>query len=138
MPRRNNKYQLVQINYRRPQLWLLRIKGEYAEFDVVLEHIVRNVTAQRTPHRDLDRGMQAAKLAQYRQQVERGEFIGGDREPALLQFAHLHQRRLCILSQIEQFLGVFLQNAPGVGENAVAGRTVEQGLADLQLKLADR
>src|ERR1700687_744606 len=84
MAGRNNKYQLVEINHRRSQLRLLRIKGEYAEFDVVLEHIVRNVTAQRTPHRDLDCGMQAAKLAQYRQQVERGEFIGGDREFALL------------------------------------------------------
>src|SRR3979411_2145910 len=66
MAGRNNKYQLVEINHRRSQLRLLRIKGEYAEFHVVLEHIVRNVAAQRTPHRDLDRGMQAAKLGQHR------------------------------------------------------------------------
>ena len=138
MARRNNKYQLVQINHRRAQLRLLRIEREYSEFHVVLEHIVRNVTAQRTPHRDLDRGMQAAKLTQHGQQVERGKFVGGDRELALLQFAHLHQRRLCVLPQVEQLLGVFLQDTSGVSEHALAGRTVEQRLADLQLKFADR
>ncbi len=84
MARRNHKDQLVQINHRRSQLRLLRIEREHAEFHVVLEHIVRNLAAQRTPHRDLDRGMETAKLSQHRQQIERGEFIGGDRELALL------------------------------------------------------
>ena len=81
--------------------------------------------------------MQAAKLAQHRQQIERGEFIGGDHQLALLQLAHFDQRRLRVLAQVEQFLGVFLENASGVGEHALARRAVEERLADLQFKFAD-
>ena len=51
MARGHNECQLVQINDRRPQLRLLRIIGKYAEFHIVLEHIVRNMAAQRTAHR---------------------------------------------------------------------------------------
>ena len=101
MTRRNDKYQLVQINHGRAQLRLLGIVRKNPELHVVLEQIVGNTTAQRTPHRDLDCRIQAAKLAQHRQQVERGEFVGGDRQLALLQFAHLYQGRLCVLAQVE-------------------------------------
>jgi hypothetical protein len=55
--------------------------------------------------------MQPAELRRHRQQVEHGEFIGGDYQLAFLQFAHLHQRGLCVLAQVEQLLGVFLENA---------------------------
>ena len=137
MARRNHQDQLVQIHHRRLQLRLLRIVRKHSEFHVMLEHIVGNVAAQRTPHRDLNRGIQAAKLAQHRQQVERGKFIGGDRQLPLLQFAHFHQRRLRVLPQVEQLLGVFLQNPSRIGEYALARRTVEQRLADLQFKFAD-
>ena len=89
---RNHKDQFVQIDDHRVQLRLLRIVGEHAEFRVVPQHIVGNVAAERALHRDLDHGMQAAELGQHRQQVERGEFVGGDHQLAFLQFAQFDQR----------------------------------------------
>ena len=45
MAGRNDQHQLVHINDRRAQLRLLGIVGKHAEFDVVFEHIVGNLTA---------------------------------------------------------------------------------------------
>ena len=61
----------------------------------------------------------------------------GDGQLALLQLAHLDERGLRILAEIDELLGVFLQNAASVGENAIARRTIEERLADLQFKFAD-
>src|SRR5208337_451243 len=104
---------------------------------IVLEHIVRNLTAERTPHRDLDGGMQAAIFAEHWQQVERGKFIGGDYQLALLQFAHFYQRHLRVLPQVEQLLRVFLQNASGVGQYPLARSTVAYRFSDLEFEFAD-
>jgi hypothetical protein len=41
------------------------------------------------------------------------------------------------LTQVEQLLGVLLQDVAGIGENAVAGGAVEEGFADFQFQFAD-
>ncbi len=129
--------QLVQIHDQRFQLGLLRIVGQHADLDLVLQQIIGNVAAERAPDRDLDGGMQAAKFGENRQQVEHGKFVGGDGQFALLQLAHLNQGFLRILPQVDQFFRVFLQNAAGIGQHAVARGAVKQRLADLDLQFAD-
>src|SRR5579864_8961646 len=81
--------------------------------------------------------MEAAKFGEHRQQVERSEFVGSDDKLALLQFAEFEERFLGVGAKVQQFLGVFLQSAAGVGENTFARGTVEERFAQLLLKLAD-
>ena len=82
-------------------------------------------------------GCRSPKLRQHRQQIKRGEFVGGDGQLAALQFAQFGQRLGGVVAQIQQPLGVFLQNASCVGEQAVARGTVEERLADFVFQLVD-
>src|SRR5579862_8227164 len=137
MSRRHDKRQLVDIDDGGSQLRILGIEREDAEFYVVLEQIVRNLTTEGAPDRDLDGRMQAAILCQHRQQVERGKFVGGDGQLALLQFAHLDQGGLRVLTEVEQFFSVLLQDASCIGKYAVARGAVKERLADFDLQFAD-
>ncbi len=122
---RHHENQFVEIDNHGMQLRLFGIVGEHAEFGVVAQHIARNMAAERALHHDLDHGMQAPELGQHRQKIKRGEFVGSDCQLAALQFAEFGQRSGGVVAQVQQALGVFLQNASGVGEQAVAGRAVE-------------
>ena len=130
---RHHENQFVQISDDGMQLRLLRIIGEDAEFGVVAQHVAGNVAAQRALHRDADHGMQPAKFGQHRQQVERGEFVGGDAQLAALQLAQFSERAGGIVAQVEQPLGILLQDASGVGQQAVARGAVEERLAHILL-----
>ncbi len=134
---RHHENQFVQVNDDGAQLRLLRIVSEDAQFRVVAQHVAGNVAAQRALHRDADHGMQAAELGQHRQQVERGKFVGGDAQLAALQLAQFGQRSGGIVTQVEQPLGILLQHAPGIGEQAFAGGAVEQRLADFLFQLVN-
>src|SRR6266852_4480590 len=133
----NHKHQLVEIDHRRFQLQFLRIVGEDSDLDVVLKDIIRDGAAQRTTYRDPNHGVQTTEFRQHRQQIEGGELVGGHHQLALLQFAELDQSFLCVLPQVEKFLGVFLEDASGVGQHTIARGAVEERLADFQLQLAD-
>ena len=65
------------------------------------QHVIRNVATQRALDHDLDHGMQPPKFAQYREQVQSGELIGGDTEFAFVQLAQLYQSFLRVVSQIQ-------------------------------------
>ncbi len=82
--------------------------------------------------------METPEFSQDRQQIKRGEFIGGHHQLAFLQFAELDQSLARIQPQIEQLFGILLEDASGIGQRAVARRAVEQGLSDLDFEFADR
>src|SRR5262249_38263203 len=135
---RHYKDQFVQVNYHRMKLRFLRIVGEDSELGVVPQHIIRNVTAEGALDGDLDHGVQAAKLGQYRQQIKGGELVSGNRQLAFLQFAQFDQSFLRTIAQVQQPLGVFLKYTSGVGQQAVPRTTVKQRLADFLFQLSDR
>ena len=137
MLRRNDEHEFVEIYDHRMQAGFLRLVGEHAELRAVAQHVVGNVAAQRALHLDLDHGMQAAELGQQRQQVEHGEFVGRDDQLAFLQFAQFSQRFGGLAAQVDQLFGVFEENLAGVGEDALARRSVEKSFAEFVLELAD-
>ena len=93
---------------------------------------------KRTLHHDSDHGMQAPEFGQHRQQIERGEFVGGDGQLAALQLAKFDQRSAGIVAQVQQPFGILLQDAPGVGQQAVARGAIEQRLAEFFFQLVNR
>ena len=125
MLRGNDEHEFVEVDDHRVQAWLLRFVGEHAELGVVAQDVVGDVAAQSAFDRDLDHGMQAAELGQERQEVEHSELVGGDDQLALLQFAQFGQRFGGFTAQVDQLFGVFEENLPGVGEDALARRAVE-------------
>ncbi len=135
---RHHEKQFIQIDDDGMQLRLLRIIREDAEFRVVAQHVSGNVAAQRALHRDADHGMQAAEFGQHRQQVESGEFVGRDAQFAAMQLAQFSERAGGIVAQVEQALGILLQDAPGIGQQAVARGAVEERLAHILFQLVNR
>lgn len=87
MRRRDDEYKFVKKDDYRVQGSFLRFVREHSEFDVVAENIIGYVATESALNRDFDHGMDAAKLGEDRQQVEDGEFVGGNDELAFLQFA---------------------------------------------------
>jgi hypothetical protein len=81
--------------------------------------------------------VQAAEFREHRQQVERGEFIGGNGQLALLDFAELDQGFLRVIAEVEEFFGVFLQGVACVGEDAFARGAIEEGFTDFFFEFAD-
>ena len=81
--------------------------------------------------------MEAAKFCQDGQQVEHGEFVGCDDQLAFLQFAQFGEGFRGFGAQVDQLFGVFEQDFSGVGEDAFAGRAVEEGFAEFVLEFAD-
>jgi hypothetical protein len=73
--------------------------------------------------------VETPKLSQDRQEVEDGEFVGGNHQLAGLQLAQFNQGFLCVAAQVQQFFGVFAQYPSGIGQHSFAGRAVKQGLA---------
>src|SRR5689334_10501390 len=81
--------------------------------------------------------MEPAELGQHRQQVEHGEFVGGDEQSAFLQLAQFGERLGGFTAEVDQLLGIFEKNLAGVGKDALTRRAVEKRLAKLVLQFAD-
>src|SRR5580700_907417 len=100
MARWNHKNQFIQVYDRGAQLRLLRVVSENSEFGAVANHVVGDVAAERAPDGDSDHGMKATEFSQHWQQVQRGKFIGGDGELALLQLSEFYQGFVRVPAQI--------------------------------------
>ena len=137
MVARHHENQLIKVYDNGVQLRFVRIVSENAQLGVVPQHVARNVAAERTLHHDFDHGMATPEFGQHRQQIERCKFVSGDGQLAALQLAKFRQRSRGDIAQIQQALGVFLQDAPRVGQQAVAGRAIEQRLADVLFQLVN-
>ena len=55
-----------------------------------------------------------------------------------MQLAQFAERAGGVIAQVEQPLGIFLQHAPGVGQQAVARGAVKQRLAEIIFQLVNR
>ena len=87
MPRVNDQGQLIPVEHVRRQIAVLGAERDDSELDVVVEHLAGNLAGQGTHDLDADHGMHAMKHVQYRKQVTRREFVGGNDQFALVQHA---------------------------------------------------
>ena len=101
------------------------------------QHFVGNLAAQGPLHRDLDHGMKPPKLRQHRQQIQRSELVGSDGQLALLQLTEVCEGLLRVAAQVQQPLGVALEQLARIGQQPLAGRPVEEQLAEFPLELLD-
>ena len=81
--------------------------------------------------------MKAAKFREHRQQIKNGEFVGRDHQLSLLQFAQLGKRLGGLTAQIDELLGVFVENFSRVRKNPFARGAIEQCLPEFVFELAD-
>ena len=136
MRRWNHKCQLVAVHHNGAELRIVGAKRQHSHLHGVLQHLLGDIAGQGTLHGDPDHGMYPAELVQHRQEIQAGVLVGGDAQLALLQLPQLDERSPGLSAQVEQLLGVFLEHAAGIGEGAVARRTIEQQLAQFGLQLA--
>ena len=82
--------------------------------------------------------MQRREPLDVRQQAVHGRFVGAHDDPAAADLLELLDGGLRLAGQPEEALGVVLEQPAGLGQRAVAGRPVEQPLAQLVLDAPDR
>ena len=87
MPRVNDQRQFVAVEHVRGEFVVVGTERDHAELDVVIEDHAGHFARQGAHDLDADHGMHAMKHVQYRQQVARSEFVGGDDQLALVEHA---------------------------------------------------
>ncbi len=137
MLRGHHKNQLIGVHHYRHQFWILRIIRKHSKFAFVPQNVVRNLAAQRPLNHNANHRMQPLKIRQHPQKVERSKFIRADDEFPGLQLPQFYQRLFRIFPQVDKPLGVLLQDPTSVSKLPVAGRSVEQRLANLSLQFPD-
>jgi hypothetical protein len=82
--------------------------------------------------------MRAAELVQQRKQAERRELVSRNHKFSLVQLSKFKQRIVRFNAQVQQLFGVFDQHTSGIRKTAVAGRAIEESLAQFFFKFSDR
>src|SRR5689334_20195161 len=133
----NDEDKFVEKDDDRLKAGILGFVGEDSEFGAVAQDIVGNVAAEGAFDGDTNHGMQAAEFGEHRKQVKDGEFVGGDHQLAFLQLAEFGEGFGGFGSEIDQLLGVLVEDSAGIGQHAFAGGAVEESFAKFVLQLAD-
>src|SRR5579872_24950 len=134
---RNDEDEFVEKDDDGLQAGVLGFVGEDSEFGTVAQDIVGNVAAQSTFDGDTDHGMQAAEFRENRKQVKDGKFVGGDDQFAFLQLTEFGERFGGFRAEIDQLLGILVEDFPRVGKDAFAGGAVEQSFAEFVFQLTN-
>src|SRR5215469_6607528 len=135
--RRNDEHEFVEENDHGMQIGLLRLVRQHTEFGSVAEDVIGYVAAEGALDGDLDHRVNAAEFGQNVQQVQHREFVVGDDQFPLLQFAEFGEGSGRFSPQVDQLFRIFVENLAGIGENAFAGGAVEESLAKFVFQLAD-
>ena len=137
MVRWHHERQLIAQDLRGLQLRLTGHEGNRAQVETVIEHFVRNVPRVDAVHADLHAGMLLVEARQRRNQRMDGAFVDPQGELAAPQAIQISQPLLYFVAQVEEPLGVLLEELAGVGEADGARAAHKQRLAQGVLELAD-
>src|SRR5579872_1583829 len=115
---RSDEHEFVEEDDDGLQSGILRLVGEDSKFRAVSEDVIGNVAAESPFDGDSNHWVETPEFGENGQQIEHREFVGGDHKLALLQFTELRKGFGGFRAQIDQLFSVFVENLPGIGENA--------------------
>src|SRR5580658_3032729 len=133
---RHDERQFVAKNFDGLEFRILRNVGDRSEIEAIIQDLARNVARKNSLHRDAHPGIGLMKLREKRQQSVDRTFVGAERElPDVEAFQSL-QAFYQFVAQIQQALGIVLQELAGVGQLDLARAANHQWLAERILELA--
>ena len=134
---RDDEDELVFQDFGGLQLRVARNEGDGAEIEAVVEDFVRDVAGKHAVHAHLHAGMFFAEDGERGEQSVDGAFVDAQRKFAALEAFELGEALFDFVAEVEEALGVVLQQGAGVGHAHRAGATDKERLAEAVFEFAN-
>jgi hypothetical protein len=133
----NDQGELVFADFGGLKLRLLWDVGDCADVQAVIEDFVGDVAGKHAVDADLDAGMELAEGGQRREKCVDGAFVDAQGEFAAREAFQLAQSFFYFVAEVDQTLGVVLEEGAGVGQADGPGTADEERLAEAVFEFAN-
>ena len=134
---RNDEGELILTDFGGLELGFLRDVGDGADVEAVIEDFVGNIAGEHAMYADQDTGMELAKSGEGGQQSVDGAFVYAEGELAAAEAFEFAESFFYFVAEIDQALGVVLQERSGIGHAHWARAADEERLAEAVFEFAN-
>ena len=142
MLRGNDQGELIFQDFHGLELGIARHIGNGAKVEAVIEDFVGNVAGKHAMDADLDAGVQFTEFGERREKSVNGAFVDAQRKFAALEAFEFGESLFDLIAEIDEALGVLLQERSCIGEadrpGAADKKRLAEGIFELPHGQADR